>query len=136
MSASVLYHAYGIKGVQYKSTVFKKNSIIYVTERVYQKITCPKCGCSNTWFKGQKKRTFKMIPIGRKESLLEVLLHRLECAECKYRWWPRLSFMEGKSRMTPSFKTHVLDLLQFSTLLDISRFVKVSWNVINAMCKF
>lgn len=135
MSASILYHAYGIKGVQYKSTLFQKNSITYVTEMAHQKIACPKCGCSNTCFKGQKKRTFKMIPIGRKESLLEVLLHRVECAECKYRWWPRLSFMKGKSRMTPSFKTHVLDLLQFSTLQDVSRFVKVSWNVIKGIHK-
>ena len=43
MSASNLYHAYGIKGVQYKSTQYVKNSIIYFVEMVYQKIHCPKC---------------------------------------------------------------------------------------------
>ena len=61
MSASVLYHAYGIKGVQYKSTLFEKGSVIYKVEMNSQKIPCPKCSCSHSSFKGQKTRLFKMI---------------------------------------------------------------------------
>lgn len=78
MSASILYHAYGIKGIQYKSTHFKKDSVVYEAEMIPQKIACPKCGCSESCFKGQKKRLLKMIPFGRKETFLEVLLHRLD----------------------------------------------------------
>ena len=135
MSASILYHAYSIKGVQYKSTQFENGSVIYKVEMNSQKIPCPKCSCVNSSFKGQKIRLFKMIPFGQKECSLEVQLHRLECSECKYKWWPRLSFMKGKSRMTRSFMTYVLDLLHFSTILDVSRFLKVSWNVIKAIHK-
>ena len=130
MSASVLYHAYGIKGVQYKSTRFEKKSVIYKVEMQRQEVKCPKCSCSDTCFKGQKERVFKMIPYAHKQCSLEVLLHRLECTNCKYKWWPRLSFMKGKSRMTRSFRAYILDLLQFSTILDVSRFVRVHWNVV------
>jgi transposase len=43
--------------------------------------------------------------------------------------------MKGKSRMTRSLMVHVLDLLHFSTLLDVSRFLKISWNVIKKIHK-
>lgn len=135
MSASILYHAYGIKGVQYKATRFEEGSVTYITEMTHQKIPCPKCSCSDSCFKGQKKRLFKMIPFGRKQCFLEVLLHRLECMECRYKWWPKLSFMKGKFRMTRSFMAYMLDLLQFSTLLDVSRFARVSWNVVKGIHK-
>jgi len=135
MSASILHHAYGIKGVQYKSTQIVKGRVIYRVEMNPQRIPCPKCSCLSSSFKGQKKRLFKMIPFGQKQCFLEAQLHRLECSTCKYKWWPRLSFMKGKLRMTRSFMTHVLDLLQFSTLLDVSRFLGVSWNVIKTIHK-
>ncbi len=135
MSTSILYHAYAIKGVQYKSTQFEKGEVIYKVEMASQKIPCPKCSCCRTSFKGQKTRIFKMIPFGQKKCSLEVQLHRLECSECQYKWWPRLSFMKGKSRMTRSFMAYVLDLLNFSTVLDVSRFLDVSWNVIKSIHK-
>jgi len=43
--------------------------------------------------------------------------------------------MKGKFRMTRSMITHVLDLLHFSTLLDVSRFLKISWNVVKRIHK-
>jgi transposase-like protein len=75
MSTSNLYHAFGIKGVQYKSTRYEKKSIIYSAEMVYQKIPCPKCSGKNSHFKGQKKRRFRMTPVGSKKCFLDVLLH-------------------------------------------------------------
>ena len=42
---------------------------------------------------------------------------------------------KAKYRMARSLMAHILDLLHFSTLLDVSRFLKVSWNVIKKITK-
>ncbi len=135
MSASNLYHAYGIKGVQYKSTQYVKNSIIYFVEMVYQKIHCSKCSGKNSHFKGQKKRRFRMTPVGSKKCFLDVILHRLKCVDCGHQWWPRLPFMKGKSQMTRGFIQFAFDLLSMSTVQDVSRLLGISWNVVKRIHK-
>jgi transposase len=133
MSTSLLYHAYGVSGVQYKSTKFEAGTITIYAEMV-DPPQC-KCGCMHTIFKGQKRRLFKMVPFGGKPCFLNALLHRVACPQCGCKWWPRLPFMKGKFRMTRSLMAHVLDLLHFSTLLDASRFLKISWNVVKKIHK-
>jgi transposase len=134
MSTSLLYHAYGINGVQYQSTKFEEGNITIYAEMTKQHSQC-NCGCLHTHFKGQKRRLFKMIPFGKKKCYLDLLLHRLECPQCARKWWPQLPFMKGKFRMVRSFIAYVLDLLHFSTIQDISRFLGVSWNVIKKIHK-
>ena len=133
MSTSLLYHAYGISGVQYQSTKFEAGAIT-IHAIMVDPSQC-KCGCTRTIFKGQKKRQFKMVPFGGKPCFLNVLLHRVACPQCGHKWWPRLPFMKGKFRMVRSMIAHVLDLLHFSTLLDVSRFLKISWNVVKRIHK-
>ena len=58
MSTSLLYHAYGINGVQYQSTKFEKGNVTIHAEMTKQHSQC-RCGCLNTHFKGQKRRLFK-----------------------------------------------------------------------------
>lgn len=135
MSTSLLYHAYGINGVQYQSTKFENGTVTIHAEMTKQHSQCSHCGCLHTNFKGQKRRLFKMIPFGGKKCYLDLILHRIECPQCARKWWPQLPFMKGKSRMVRSFIAHVLDLLHFSTLQDVSRFLGVSWNVIKKIHK-
>ena len=133
MSTSLLYHAYGISGVQYQSTKFEAG-IVTIHAAMVDPPQC-RCGCTRTIFKGQKSRQFKMVPFGGKPCFLNVLLHRVACPQCGHKWWPRLPFMKGKFRMVRSMIAHVLDLLHFSTLLDVSRFLKISWNVVKRIHK-
>lgn len=135
MSTSILYHAYGIKGIQYKSTHYENGSIIFSAEMDHQKISCQKCCHHNSHFKSQKIRRFKMTPVGSKKCYLDVVLHRLKCLSCGYQWWPRLPFMKGKFQMTRSFIQYAFDLLSISTIQDVSRLLGVSWNVIKKIHK-
>ena len=135
MSTSNLYHAHGIKGVEYKSTTYEKGSVVYRTEMVHQKICCPKCNSQNSYFKGQKNRRFRMTPIGSKKCYLDVLLHRLKCLGCGHQWWPRLPFMKGKFQMTRPLIQYAFDLLSISTVQDVSRLLGISWNVIKKIHK-
>ena len=135
MSTSNLYHAHGIKGVQYKSTRYEKGAIIYSAEMKQKELACPKCANCSSHFKGQKTRRFRITPVGSKKCFLDLLLHRLKCNNCSYQWWPRLSFMKGKYRMTRSFIQHAIDLLAMSTIKDVSKILGVNWNVIKNIHK-
>ena len=135
MSTSLLYHAFNLKGVTYRSTNFVGNSIILSFEMTDKFIKCLHCGGRHTTFKGQKTRLFKMGPFGRKQGLLQLQLHRLECIECGHLWWPRLSFMIGKHRYTRSFAMTALDLLRLGTIKDVANYLHVGWDVIKAIHK-
>ena len=71
MSTSILYHAFGLKGIEYKATHFVADRIIFSAEMNDQWVRCPQCGCRQTTFKGRKRRWFYMTPIGRKKCMLE-----------------------------------------------------------------
>ena len=77
MSTALLYHAFHIKGLEYRSTSFLGNSIIFQAEMTERFNKCPQCGCHQNIFKGQKTRLFKMGPMGRKQVLLQVHFHRI-----------------------------------------------------------
>jgi len=76
-----------------------------------------------------------MPPIGRKQAILELNMHRLQCEKCKYLWWPRLPFMQGTARYTRSFASTVLDLLKSCTISAVARYLCVSWDLIKDIHK-
>ena len=135
MSTSLLYHAFNVKGAEYRSTSYLGNSIIFHADMTDKFTNCPQCGCWQTIFKGQKTRLFKMGPSGRKQALLQLRFHRLGCVECNNLWWPRLSFMDGKHRYTRSFATTALDLLRFATIKDVANYLRVGWDLIKEIHK-
>lgn len=135
MSQSILYHAFGIKGVTYHRTEFIGNALVFRTEASDRFVPCPKCGLKGSIFKGQKSRWFRMPPIGRKQGLLHVIMHRFQCKECNHLWWPRLSFVEGNARYTRSFAQTVLDLLRFGTIRSVAEYLRVGWDLIKNIHK-
>jgi transposase len=135
MSTSLLYHAFGLKGVKYHSTEFIGNAIIFGAEMTDKFIKCPDCNCRKAIFKGQQQRWFRMSPIGGKQCILKVLLHRLKCYSCGKLWWPSLPFMNGKCRYTRGFATTVLDLLQFGTIRSVAHYLCVGWDLVKEIHK-
>lgn len=135
MSSSLLYHAFNLKGVAYRSTKFVDNAIIFSGEMTHKFTRCPECGGRQSVFKGQKTRRFKMGPLSRKQSLLQLQLHRLKCVECDKLWWPQLPFMMGKHRYTRSFALTTLDLLRFGTIKDVANYLHVGWDTIKQIHK-
>ncbi|MFZ2444932.1 MAG: hypothetical protein WAW37_01105 [Syntrophobacteraceae bacterium] len=103
MSTSILYHAFGLKGIEYKATHFVADRIVFSVEMNRKWVRCPACGCHEVSFKGKRRRWFYMSPIGRKKCILEVMLHRLKCRKCSALWWPTLPFMTGTHRGWPGY---------------------------------
>lgn len=135
MSTSFLYHAFHIEGVKYNSTVYEGDSLIVQGEINESHYRCPKCKSCDFSFKGEKERTFRLPPIGRKSYFLNLRMHRIECKRCDQISWPRLPFMKGKSRMSRSFINFVLDLLKFGTIQAVAVFLKIGWDCIKDIHK-
>jgi transposase len=135
MSTSILYHAFGLRGIEYKATHFVADRIIFSAEMNDQCVRCPQCGCRDASFKGQKRRWFVMSPIGRKKCLLELILHRLKCRRCSALWWPTLPFMTGTHRYVRSFALTVLDMLRFSTIRSAAEYLGVGWDLVKNIHK-
>lgn len=76
-----------------------------------------------------------MAPIGRKQGLLQMTMHRLQCEQCGHLWWPSLSFVEGNARYTRSFAQTVLDLLRFGTIRSVAEYLRVSWDLVKDIHK-
>ena len=74
-----------------------------------------------------------MPPLGRKQALLHVTLHRFECKSCGNIWWPQLPFVKGTARYTRSFALRVLDMLRFATIKAVANYLHVSWNMVKGI---
>ena len=135
MSTSILYHAFNLKGVKFESAKYLGNAIIFSVKMTKQFIKCPDCSCRYTNNKGKKIRLFQMGPIGRKQAILKLLRHRVQCHECGKIWWPQLPFMDGKHRYTRSFALTALELLRFGTIKDVAHFLQVGWDLIKEIHK-
>jgi len=135
MSTSILYHAFGVKGIRYEAVHFLGDSLLFSARTTERYMKCPQCGARRATFKGQKRRLFRMSPVGRKRCFLDLVLHRLKCRECGSLWWQRLPFMDGKHRYVRSFALTVLDLLQFCTIQAVSQYLGVGWDMIKEIHK-
>lgn len=135
MSTSLLYHAFNIKSVKYRSTRYIGNTIVIKAEMIDKTINCPVCHGAGSTFAGQKTRMFHFPPIGRKRGVLELILHRLHCKNCAHKWWPRLSFMVDSKRYTRAFAHTAIDLLKFGTIQAVAKYLKVGWDMIKDIHK-
>lgn len=135
MSTSILYHAFGLKGIRHTSTHFKSDAVIFRAEMTDALVRCPRCGCRKATLKGQKTRWFFMSPVGRKKCMLVVDFHRLKCEDCAHLWWPSLPFMVGKHRYVRCFALTVLDLLRFGTIRWVARYLGVGWDLVKEIHK-
>ncbi len=135
MSTSILYHAFGVRGVHYEATRYFGDYLLISCRMTDQYVKCPDCGNRKASFKGQNRRFLKMPPMGRKKCFLEILLHRLKCRRCGHLWWPTLPFMDGKHRYVRSFALTVLDLLRFGTIRSVSEYLGVGWDLVKEIHK-
>lgn len=135
MSTSLLYHTNRINGVKYKKTRYEKGAVIWVVELQSSICRCPQCGDYHHNFKEQKTRRIRTVPIGTKRCFIEINTHRLECKKCKYRWWPKFSFVAGLRRMTKVFTEYLVSMMKLGTIKAVAEFTGVSWDTVKDIHK-
>ena len=112
MSTSLLYHAFGLRGVKHISTEYEKGSTIFRAEVTPTIENCPVCGNWETIRKkGCKERVLRLVPIGMRPSFLRLQIWRIECKRCGALRWPKLPFVKGKARHTRRFARFAIDLV-------------------------
>ena len=82
MSTSLLYHAFGLKGVDHLGTEYKDGAVFFRIKTKDSFLQCGNCGSKDVIKKGIIKRKFKTVPIGLKEVFLLADIQRLECKSC------------------------------------------------------
>lgn len=131
MSTSLLYHAFGLKGVKYISTKYIDGSVVFHAEVTSSIEHCPEC---NSWKthrkKGAKRRFIRMTPIGARPSFLDIKIWRIFCEDCQSLRWPKLPFTEGKKRHTRRLAQFAIDLLHWMTISGTAKVLNVGWDLI------
>ena len=135
MSASLLYHTNQIEDVQVLKEEYYGNKILFEAVLIAKKAFCPCCGSNDSIAKGQKVRRLRMAPLGNKIAILLLKLHRLQCTNCLYIWWPLIPFAKPKKRYTLSFEKYVVRLMGFATIEHAAKFLGVSWSLIKNIHK-
>jgi transposase len=131
MSTSLLYHAFGLKGVKYISTEYKNGSTIFRAEVTSSIENCPACGSWDTVHRqGFKERMLRLVPMGMRPTYLRLGIWRLQCKSCGALRWPRLPFVRGKARHTRRFAQFAIDLVHWMTVLGVARVLRVGWDLV------
>ena len=72
MSTSLLYHAFGVRGYEYRSTEYAKGGLTMTVEQPREAWCCSQCGGRHVHSKGGVTREFRSLPIGGKPVRLQM----------------------------------------------------------------
>lgn len=97
--------------------------------------SCPSCNGKHLHRQTKRHRFLRLPPVGSKHAKVQVNCQKQYCVSCKATWWPKVPFANGIERMTHSFTSHVLDLLRFGTIKDVSKHLDMSWDVVKSIHK-
>jgi transposase len=75
------------------------------------------------------------VPIGRKRTVIEFPVQRVECKACGSIRQVKVGFADEMSRYTRSFERYVLDLSSHTTIADTANHLEVSWDVVKDIQK-
>jgi len=130
MSTSLLYHAFGIRGYHHVNTKYIEGKTIFSIKHDYWNLCCPDCKSRDFKRRGTVTRTFKSLPIGKKEVLIKLPIQRIECLACEKIHQVKLNFANKMRSYTNSFERYALDLCRLMTISDVSKLLKVSWDTV------
>jgi transposase len=135
MSTSLLYHAFGVRGYRYLKCNFSKGGVEFTIEPKEETLQCSACGSAKVIRRGQTQRKFHTLPIGPRQVTLLAAIPRLKCQECGAVRQAAIGFAEPRRTYTKSFERYVLELSQSMTILDVARYLNVSWDVVKDIQK-
>lgn len=135
MSTSLLYHAFGVRGYEYRAAEFCDGQVIFHIEAPRPQLKCPGCGSTDVTRHGDVDREFKAVPIGGRPVVICLPVPRVECKRCQTRRQVEVSFADPRRSYTRSFERYVLDLCRITTIQNVARHLNVSWDTIKDIQK-
>ena len=135
MSTSILYHGFGATTYNYKKTEYRDGSMTFHLKKKEKYQHCVVCKSKDVVRQGQRFLKVRTVPIGAKPIFLGLHLHRLKCRDCKsYRQESRDLTLPRKS-YTKQLARLVLALVEKMTLADISRHLRLDWQIVKDIVK-
>lgn len=135
MSASLLYHAFGIVGYFYQSTRYIAGIMIVAIRGDKSRLRCPGCRSRDVHCRGKLVRRFRTVSIGRKAVYIDLPVQRIECTKCHVVHQAKVQFADEHKRYTRSFARLVLDLSRYMTIKGVSVHLGVSWDLVKGIQK-
>jgi len=135
MSTSLIYHAFGAKTYDYRSTEYKEGAIWLHLEKKPGKRYCVRCESEDVTLEGKQQYTLRTLPIGTKPVFLVLHLHQLRCHRCHCVQQESRDLAEPRKSYTRTFARLVLMLSASMTLLAIAHFLSVGWDLVKDIVK-
>lgn len=108
MSASVVYHGFGIRGYHHERTVYEDGIMTFVISQPRERLRCPRCGSAQVERRGEVTRTFRLLPIGRKPVQAVLDIARVSCTRCDITRQVKVDFAEEHRRHARNFERYTL----------------------------
>ncbi|HEV3166710.1 MAG TPA: ISL3 family transposase [Isosphaeraceae bacterium] len=135
MSTSLLYHAFGIRGYQYRRTEYRDGRVIFTIHQEPDTCRCPACGSRDVVSRGTVERHFRTVPIGSRPTAVALPIPRVECRACGAVRQVKVPFAEPRRSYTRAFERYALELSRRMTIRDVARHLNVGWDVIKDIQK-
>ena len=135
MSTSLLYHTQGIRDFNHQSFNFSQ-TITWTITRKAEKFQCPVCFCSDVKIAHQGYREIRGMPMGIKNLILRVKMHRIRCSACGVDQMESLHFLPApKCHYTKSIVKYVIKLRAHMTISAIANLLQLNWNTVKEIEK-
>jgi transposase len=135
MSASVLYHGFGIRGYEYERTFYEGGMVTFVISQARDRLRCPRCGTPHVERRGEVPRTFRLLPIGSRTVQVVLGIPRVFCEKCGITRQAKVEFADEHRRYARSFERYVLDLSRHMTIKGVARHLQISWDTVKEIQK-
>jgi transposase len=135
MSTSLLYHAFGIRGYEYRSTDFIEGRVLFSIEQPRERYRCSECGSAAVHAQGHKERFLQTVPIGLKPTFICLKVARVICFHCEHTRQVKVPFADPRRTYTHAFERYALELSKFTTIQDAAGHLDVSWDIIKDIQK-
>ncbi|MFH2122778.1 MAG: ISL3 family transposase, partial [Pseudomonadota bacterium] len=135
MSTSLLYHGFGIVGYRYIRTEYREGDVIFTVSRKKFNLRCPVCKSKRIIKHGSHLRWFHSLPIGKKATYIKTEMTRVECKDCKTIRQSDIGFADPRFTYTRALGRYVLDLARHMTIVDVSKHLRLSWDIVKDIQK-
>lgn len=135
MSASVLYHGFGIRGYEYERTFYEDGMVTFRISQPRDRLRCPQCGTPHIDRRGEVLRTFRLVPIGGRPVQVVLGIPRVFCERCDITRQAKVGFADEHRRYARSFERYVLELSRHMTIKAVARHLLISWETVKEIQK-
>ena len=135
MSASILYHGFGIRGYDYERTFHDGGVMTFRISQARDRLRCPRCGSSHVERRGEVPRCFRLMPIGSRPVQVVLGVPRVFCERCGITRQTKVGFADEHRRYARSFERYVLELSRHMTIQGVARHLRISWGTVKEIQK-